>query len=65
MHVVPPADGSRLVVVGRRDDDQIVEERQVFGQRRGEEIAVADADRDGFDSHRFDRLTAGQSEHIV
>ena len=51
MHRMPSTDPNRLVVVRRRDDDQVVDKAQVFGQRRGEEIPIADADCHRFDSH--------------
>ena len=50
MHGVPPADGAGLLVVGRRDDDQVVDEGKILADCLGEEIAVADADSNDFDS---------------
>ena len=52
VHRVLAADGARLSIIGSRDDDEIVDQGEVFNDCGGEEIAVPDADGDSFDSHR-------------
>ena len=67
---VLPAYRPRFLVVGRRDDDQIVEKWQVFGQGGREKIAVPNTDDHRFDSHlRISPITMkccdNEQEHHV
>jgi hypothetical protein len=39
-------------VVGRRDDDQVVDEREVLWQSGGQKVTIADTDLNDFNSHR-------------
>jgi hypothetical protein len=48
---VPTTDGSRLFVVRRRDDDQVVDEREIFRQCGREKVPIANTDLDNLNSH--------------
>jgi hypothetical protein len=45
------ADGTCFGIVGRRNNDEVVDQWEVFSDCGGKEIAVPDADGDYFDSH--------------
>src|SRR5262245_41612744 len=50
VQAVSPANIARLLVVGSRDNDRIIQKRQILPDSLAKEVCVSDADRDCFDS---------------